>query len=107
MTVVVEVVEWRFSLDNHCKYKKKPVVHNVEGIFCKAYYEETRYVIEAVYRPPNSTTDALDDLHNYLVAHVKPQDRIILAGYFNLPIVNWPSFSLQQSNYKICEIIVI
>lgn len=78
-------------------------IRNFEGIFCKAYYGKTRYVIGAIYRPPYSSMDVLDELHNYLVAHVKPEDRIILAGDFNLPHVNWPSFSLQQPNYKIGE----
>lgn len=71
-------------------------IPNVECIFCKAYYGNVRYVIAAMYRPPSSTVSVLDDLKQYLYTNVKLGDRIILSGDFNLPNIDWSTFSLEK-----------
>lgn len=73
-----------------------PEIPNVECIFCTAYYANIRYVFAAIYRPPNSTIAVFDELRQYLCTNVKPGNRIILSGDFNLPNVDWVTFSLKK-----------
>lgn len=70
-----------------------PDIDGVEGIFCKFYKNNVRYILGAVYRPPNSSVELLINLKEYLLCHVKPNDRLILTGDFNLPNIDWTTFS--------------
>lgn len=84
---------------NSLKILSMPDVSDIECIFCKAYSGKVRYVLGAFYRPPSSSVAVLERLRNYLSVHVKPDDRIILSGDFNLPNVDWPNFLvLNQSD---------
>lgn len=70
-----------------------PDVSGVESIFCKVYINKIRHIIGIVYRPPNSSALVLDNLKEYLLKHVKPGDKLIMAGDYNLPNVDWADFS--------------
>lgn len=85
------------------KILRMPDIANIEGIFCKAYHGSIRYVLGALYRPPNSSPDFFALLQSYLIDHVKPGDRLILGGDFNMPHVDWPTFTLNASNDKLRE----
>ncbi|XP_042147393.1 uncharacterized protein LOC120836788, partial [Ixodes scapularis] len=80
-----------------------PEIPDTECIFCKAYDGKCKYIIGAFYRPPASSTAVLDNLEMYLDTHVKPGDRVILAGDFNLPNVDWSNFSLKHQNDNLGE----
>lgn len=85
------------------KILRMPDIPNIEGIFCKAYHGTIRYVLGALYRPPISSLDFFAHLQSYLIAHVKPGDRLILGGDFNMPNVDWSTFTLNVSNDKLQE----
>lgn len=75
------------------KLIKMPDVPNAECIFCKVNHGNTRYVLGALYRSPGSSVNIIDELKKYMENYVKPGDRIILAGDFNLPGVDWPTMT--------------
>lgn len=75
---------------------RMPNIPNVEGIFCKAYYNGIRYIIGAIYRPPNTPVSMFDELDKYLRENRKTNDRIILSGDFNLPNIHRPTFTLTK-----------
>lgn len=80
-----------------------PEVAYIECLFCKAYSGGLRYIVGAMYRPPNSDASTMDVLKEYLCDHVKPDDRIILSGDFNLPDVDWLTMSPKIRNDKVGE----
>lgn len=80
------------------KLFKMPDVPDIESIFCKVYIDKVRYVLGVMYRPPNSALAVLNNLRAYLQLHVKQEDRLILAGDFNLPNINWASFAPSSNN---------
>lgn len=71
-------------------------IPGVEGIFCKAYHNDVRYIIGGVYRPPNAAVEVLIELQNYLKLNFKHDDGIIMTGDYNLPNVDWKNFALKQ-----------
>lgn len=75
-----------------------PDVTGVEGIFCKVYADNIKYLLGAIYRPPNSPVPVLHHLKEYIQCHVKPGDRIIMTGDFNFPNIDWCTFSSQSCN---------
>lgn len=72
---------------------RMPDIDDVEGIFCKFYKNNVRYVLGAVYRPPNSSVALLVNLKKYIERHIKQNDRLMLTGDFNLPNIDWTAFS--------------
>lgn len=85
-----------------------PDILEVEGIFCKVYIGKVRYVIGAVYRPPNSSDSVLDKLRTYLRQNIKPHDKLILSGDFNLPNIDWENFSshsTSNANHEMLDIV--
>lgn len=83
---------------DNLKISRMVDIPGVEGIFCKTYHKNVRYIIGGVYRPPNAAIDVLNELQNYLNLTVKHDDRIILTGDFNLPNIDWKGFSLKQGD---------
>lgn len=86
--------------------KKMPDVPGVEAVFCKVYCGNTRYVIGAIYRPPGSDVGILKNLRKYLDTQVRLGDKIILSGDFNLPEVDWSTFTARNRNDIHCEILI-
>lgn len=77
---------------------RMPDAQSFEAVFCKAYINKVRFVLGVFYRPPSSSAAVLENLREYLQYHVRMDDRLILAGDFNLPNVDWQNFSSQSSN---------
>lgn len=75
---------------------KMPDIPGVEAVFCKVYANNVRYILGAIYRPPNSTVTVLDELKEYLYRYTMPDDKLILVGDFNLPNINWTTFAVQS-----------
>lgn len=80
--------------NNKTQVLKMPDVQSAESIFCKVYTGRCRYIIGAVYRPPNSSIGFIERINNYLHCYVKGQHKLII-GDFNLPNMNWSTFSLR------------
>lgn len=76
---------------------RMPDVPVGESLFCKLYVENVRYILGVVYRPPSSPVTFLEGLEEYLHRYVKTEDKIILAGDFNLPDIDWYNFYSQTS----------
>ncbi|XP_040074594.2 uncharacterized protein LOC120846785, partial [Ixodes scapularis] len=74
-------------------YEHMPDVKDVESLWCKVSFDYYSVVVGVVYRPPNSDHKCLYNLYDYMQQHIKNQ-RIIMAGDFNIPEVNWDSLQL-------------
>lgn len=66
---------------------------SAEMLWCKITIDNTSLLIGAVYRPPGSHLSFLEDLKSYMLSHVHTNDKIILAGDFNLPHIDWKCLS--------------
>ncbi|XP_040067998.1 uncharacterized protein LOC120841201, partial [Ixodes scapularis] len=74
-------------------YEHMPDVKDVESLWGKVSFDYYSVVEGVVYRPPNSDHKCLYNLYDYMQQHIKNQ-RIIMAGNFNIPEVNWDSLQL-------------
>lgn len=74
-------------------YTVMPEVNSVEAVWCKLLLKDGYVYVGAVYRPPNADASYLNPLLDYMNLHMLG-GRIIMAGDFNLPDVNWSSLSL-------------
>lgn len=77
---------------NNTRVVKMPDVQDIESIFCKVYIGNIKYLLGVVYRPPNASLDVIAKLKDYLHCHVKTEDKLIIAGDFNMPNMNWETF---------------
>lgn len=85
---------------------RMPDVPNVEALFCKTYHGNVKYVIGVVYRPPSLEPIDLIELQNYMTIHVRQEDRVILAGDFNAPNIDWSLLTTRKQNDKVGEAII-
>lgn len=60
-----------------------------ESVWCKIMFSGAAYVIGAIYRPPNTSSDFLDKLNEFLFSHVTRSTRLVMTGDFNLPHIDW------------------
>lgn len=67
-----------------------PDVTGIESLWCRLWFNDFTLYVGAAYRPPNETADFFDILYKYMQSNVQPNDKIILAGDFNLPEITWP-----------------
>lgn len=82
-----------------------PDITGVGGIFCKIYSNNIKYILGAVYRPPSSSVAISHHLKEYFQSHVKAEDRIVMAGDFNFPNIDWSNFSTQLFNLMESEML--
>lgn len=65
----------------------------VEALFCKMCRDKQCMVIGVVYRPPGTKIDALQNLKEYIGLQITKDTKLVLCGDFNLPGIEWPTFS--------------
>lgn len=70
-------------------FSRMPDINGVEALWCKLLLGGLSLFIGAVYRPVGSIDECMHSLHGYMQSTIKEDDKIILAGDFNLPTVNW------------------
>ena len=64
------------------------------------------FTICAVYIPPNSTRDYIQDFYLYLNTFI-PSTNVILLGDFNAPDVNWDIFTSTNTNSEcLCDFVI-
>ncbi|XP_065895940.1 uncharacterized protein [Dysidea avara] len=64
------------------------------------------FIISVVYIPPNSSDTYHELLHSYLTNLVNESSPIILLGDFNLPDVNWATYSgSSPKSNKFCDLL--
>lgn len=74
-----------------------------ETLFCKISFCDVSFMVVAVYRVPNAPTEFLEDLDILLKEHVSSNTRLIMAGDFNLPGIDWERLSVGSSEVTSCE----
>ena len=75
----------------------------IESVYCKiSLPNSTPLIIGSLYRPPNSTTEYMTNLCNQLSdIKTKYKNAIIwIMGDFNLPDINWNSYTVEKHQYK-------
>lgn len=81
-----------------------------ESVWCKVTYANTNYLVGAVYRPPATSPEYLEDLQAFLSSNVNDTTKLVLAGDFNLPNIDWISLSTGNkdaaSSEKLFEIMI-
>lgn len=60
-----------------------------ESVWCKITFKNLVYLIGAFYRPAATSPELLDELNNFLCDNVNESTRLLMAGDFNLPHINW------------------
>lgn len=78
----------------------------IESVWCKLNVENISLVVGVVYRPPGSPIDQLHALCDFMYEHNLSSSNLILMGDFNLPGIQWSSFSLSGSDVQICRELV-
>lgn len=72
-------------------------------LFCKIKYGDLSFLVVAAYRAPNSPIRFLEDLDVVLNTYANDNTRIVLAGDFNLPHVNWDLLHAGSVDKANCE----
>lgn len=54
------------------------------------------FLVIAIYRVPDASIKFLDDLNAILCNYVKLRTRVIFAGDFNLPSINWKNLNVGK-----------
>lgn len=62
-------------------------IDNHESVTLKAFCSGRTFLLSAVYRPPDATSQFLHDLCDHLRSF--SSNEVIIAGDFNLPSVDW------------------
>lgn len=75
-------------IKSNLEFSLLPDLPGTETIWCKIYIKGIVIVIGVLYRPPNSD-DIVPAINDYLVSNKLYDCRLLLAGDFNLPHVNW------------------
>lgn len=60
-----------------------------ETVWCRISFQSVVYLVGAIYRPPSTSLDFLNRLNTFLCNNVHRNTRLIMAGDFNLPHINW------------------
>lgn len=60
-----------------------------ETVWCRISFQSVVYLVGAIYRPPSTSLDMLNQLSTFLCNNVHRNTQLIMAGDFNLPYINW------------------
>lgn len=71
------------------KYEPLQSLHGCENVWCRLFMNEIPLIVGTIYRPPVSSVEVFDRLNDHLSNVTNSRSRIILAGDFNLPGVDW------------------
>lgn len=77
-----------------------------ESVWCKITYYDKSIIVGGVYRPPNAAPDYIEVIHDYLSKHTNSRSKIILAGDFNLPGINWNNGSHDGRDVASSELLL-
>lgn len=78
-------------------------ISGVEAIFGKLRCSDCEYVVGSIYRLPGAPSTVTEVLDAYLSDNLKAGDKLILAGDFNLPDINWADFSIPSNEKNAIE----
>lgn len=78
------------AIKKNVKFSRLEDISNHESVWCRINFYGKSIFLGAVYRPPNSSPEYLEIMHDYIAQHTNSRSKIILCGDFNLPGINWP-----------------
>lgn len=70
-----------------------PDCPEIECLCCKIAYKNTCCYILVLYRPLTSTSGFFKSMYSYINDNINVSSKIIIAGDFNLPSLEWSSLS--------------
>lgn len=79
---------------------------DAESVWCKITFCDKKYVIGAVYRPPDSPLSTIEIIYDFTIANFINEDNFILAGDFNLPKIDWSNLEVGNVDVKSSELIL-
>lgn len=59
-----------------------------------------------MYRPPNAPLAFLEELYDFLQKHITDSTKVIVAGDFNLPGIQWNTLSPGVTEKRDCELLL-
>lgn len=77
-----------------------------ESVFCKIKINGIAVIIGAVYRPPNAPLSFMESIYDFLEKNVKGNEKVIIAGDFNLPGIHWDRLLPGSVNVKDSELLL-
>lgn len=81
-------------------------IPNHESAWCQIKLGTALVVIGAIYRSPNASIEYLEALQNYLEQQKAWNQRLIIAGDFNLPGVDWNTINIESRERADCELLL-
>lgn len=77
---------------------------NHESAWCQVKLRTNLVVIGAIYRSPNESIEYFEAIQHYVEQQKTRNQRLIIAGDFNLPGIDWNSLTIEsreQADYEV------
>lgn len=81
-------------------------VQGNESVFFKVKINCESIIVGAFYRPPNSSIEILEQLYDFLGENVTDGSRVVIAGDFNLPGIQWDTLLPGPVQVRDCEMLL-
>lgn len=81
-------------------------IQNHESVWCNVRIGNAFVLLGAIYRAPNKSASYLQDIKSYLDQHKPRHGCIILSGDFNLPDIDWDSFTVGSQEGPECDALI-
>lgn len=79
-----------------------PDLPETESIWCKVKIKGLTIVLGGIYRSPNSS-DIFDLVTDYIAEHRIYQSRLVIAGDFNTPCIDWVNLTSTGREKRVCD----
>lgn len=77
-----------------------------ESVWLEIKLPKTSLVLGTVYRSPGAPSSYLENLQQYLDGFATRNCRLVIAGDFNLPGINWTTFSTKSREAIDCQLLL-
>lgn len=77
-----------------------------ESIWCKIDFCGLKYVIGAVYKPPDSPLSIMESVYDYVATNIANKSNFIVAGDFNLPNIDWDTLEAGTTEVKHAQLLL-
>lgn len=77
-----------------------------ESVWCQIDFCGLSALVGVVYRPPSSPESFLENIQSYMQQKYKPNQKVILAGDFNLPSIDWHALHLGSTDVANCNLLL-
>lgn len=81
-------------------------IPNHESVWCQINFENSSFIIGALYRPPSAHISYLEDLQRHLEGLKPSKCKLILAGDFNLGGIDWNNLTIDAKERASCEVLL-